>query len=225
MKEDLVVRLGEEYFELFASKRGIAIPLERAVLIDREMGSPCCALWADYLFTDIGTRTIRDIRPDCPGSHSHRDFNHYVVPWSSREGRPHYLCICGFSFFLTQSERGVSISPTQDGRDVALAIVMLTAKSYATSTLATMLGVPPCMVDSARNRQIIIRDWDRTTERAKRLVRWIDLVNHYGDPDVAYRKHSHKYHDLGRLADTLPKTVIPKSGMIIDEHRRGREDR
>ncbi|VWB61966.1 hypothetical protein BLA6860_02883 [Burkholderia lata] len=225
MKEDLVVRLGEEYFDLFASKRSITIPLERAVLTDQEMGSPCCALWVDYLLTDISTRTIRDINPDCPGSRSHWDFNHCVVPWSSREGHPHYLCICGFSFFLTQGERGVSISPTQDGRDVALAIVMLTAKSYATSTLVAMLGVPPFMVDSARNRQIIIRDWDRTTERARRLVRWIDLVNHYGDPDIAYKKCAHKYHDIGRLANILPQAVTPKNGMIIDEHRRGRGER
>ncbi|WP_408521056.1 TniQ family protein [Paraburkholderia sediminicola] len=223
---DLSTRFGTEYFGAVTSTHDISPELRRAISVSDERAcAPLFALLAAYLLTDVGGRLMGSEGPDCPGSVSHQDENHRVLRWPDRQGRPHFLCSCGLSFVLDRSDSGASITPTQEGPDIALAAVMLVARSWPVQSLVSMLGVSRHAIETMIGRRVAVRPWRRRTERAKRLVQWLELVNRQGDADLAYRNSAHLFHALGLLIEILPDAVKPRSARTFCVERRVRGEK
>ncbi|MET3620232.1 hypothetical protein [Burkholderia ambifaria] len=224
LADDLVSRLGTQYFGAVTSKQDFSAELVRAVsLQDDKICTPIYALLVAYLLIDVSARSTTVGEPDCPGSRADQDENHQVTTWGNPNRGAHYLCTCGLSFVLRPSESGISL--TQEGQDVALAVALLVAKSYSDQTIASMLGLSQHVIERLVARRVVPRQWMRRTERAKRLAQWIDLVRCYGGADKAYAHRAHIFHSLGKLVEILPDTVVPKNTRIFDDERRVRGER
>lgn len=226
MAKDLTARLGEGYFLSVGCSRDVSQQLRRALLVpDDRAGSPLYTLLLCYLLIDVGTRSAINGTPDCPCSHPHCDDSHNVIQWASREGLPHYFCICGISFIHDPHEQGAGVRLTQEGPDIALAAAMLMDRSFSIKKLVSMLGLSTRSFEEITRRRIEISWWRRRTQRAAKLVQWIELVDRSGGPDKAYAVGAHVFHAIGRLNEVLPETAIPKNARTFGRERLVRGER
>ncbi|WP_233884690.1 TniQ family protein [Paraburkholderia flagellata] len=223
---DLSERLGNGYLVAVNLSRDLAVELQRALdLPDDRACSPLSALLLGYLLLDVGNRLSIPAVPDCPGSRPRGDSRHRVVAWPSRNGLSHYLCSCGLSFVIEHDEHGAVLQYTQEGADIALAAAILLGRSFTVHKVISMLGVPAHALEEMRFRRAEIRWWSRRTERAGKLVQWIELVDRAGCPDRAYAVGAHIFHALGQLTEVLPPAATPGNARAFSRQRRVRGER
>ncbi|MEX3976737.1 hypothetical protein [Paraburkholderia caribensis] len=224
---DLLHRFGVEYLSVFTPIHGFVSSLQRAVLLDENrVGAPFFAMLVCYLLNHIAERFASSEDPNCPASRSCHDESHRVIQWGNGERGHHYLCACGLSFIILDDDgSGARIHPTQEGQDVALAIKILSERSYSVPRLVRMLGISQDIILKMLNGSVAILPWSRRTERAKYLAKWIDLISRCGDADAAYVARPQLYHALGKLLDVLPDILTPRDTAVSTRKRLVRGER
>ena len=216
MFKDLIVMFGTGYFN------EIGIPLHTDAWLRRaffgaanSIHCPARTMLLDFLLRDRVDRMAKTGVPVCPGSSSPQDQEHRILVKGSEEGRHHYFCSCGFSFLCgSKSAAGaIELIPTQEGHDISLAAVILGNRGRSQHWIAGILGLDADYTSRLLAQSSEVRPWRRRTERARHLAAWIELVDRCVDADAALTKDHRLWLSLGRLARSLPESIVPTNGL------------
>jgi hypothetical protein len=172
-------------------------------------------------------RVVNSGVPVCPAAPACEELGHRLVIRGNAGRRVHYFCACGFSFYYEcDPETGrVSLTPTQDGPDMALTSAILCSRGYSVADIARTFDLEESEVEGVLRRRIEVRPWRLRTERAKFLASWIELVNRCGSADAALVENGRLWRSIGLLRESLPDGLRPAVAKAEPIHRRTRGER
>lgn len=228
MASDLSTALGPAYFEQ------LGIPLHSCRRLGhafyRRKSMPCDSLifmLLEFFLQDRVERMKISGSPICPRATSARDREHHLkLTYCCDEGR-HYLCSCSLSFlFRSDPVTDTSVVvPTQDGSDLSLVATFLVKRGYSVDRIAKTLGIGKSVVERMLTSRIEVEPWRLRTERARRLVAWIELVDRCGTADAALATEGRRWRAIGALCRSLPDKLIPSGCRVLAGSKKIRGER
>lgn len=149
--------------------------------------------------------------PVCPAAESPDDPRHRLLISDALDDRFHCLCSCGHSFLFEEDGRGQSrrLEPTSAGPDFARAAAILDEKGWPRETIARVFGVSERSLAHWMRFRAEASVRKVCLERARLLVRWIELVHRSGGTDGALAENGRLWRSVRSLWASLPQDLTP----------------
>jgi hypothetical protein len=149
--------------------------------------------------------------PVCPAAESQDDPRHRLLISDALDDRFHCLCSCGHSFLFEEDRGGQNrrLEPTSAGPDFARAAAILDEKGWPRETIARVFGVSETSLAHWMRFRAEASVRKLCLERARLLVRWIELVHRCGGTDEALADNGRLWRSVRSLWASLPQNLTP----------------